>query len=64
MALTAGIVGTGRRGGGFKAGLDAAGIRVTAVCDVDDARLPAAAAGMGARQQYVDYARRSTTCIE
>ena len=31
VALTAGIVGTGRRGGGFKAGLDAAGIRVTAV---------------------------------
>ena len=55
MALTAGIVGTGRRGGGFRAGLDAAGIRVTAVCDVDAARLPAAAAGMGARQQYVDY---------
>ena len=55
VELTAGIVGTGRRGGGFRAGLDAAGIRVTAVCDVDAARLPAAAAGMGARQQYVHY---------
>ena len=43
-----------RRGGSFKAGLDAAGIRVTAVCDVDAAGLPAAAARMGARQQYLD----------
>ena len=55
MAITAGIVGTGRRGGSFRAGLDAAGIRVTAVCDVDPAGLADTAARVGARQRYLDY---------
>ena len=55
MALTAGIVGAGRRGGSFRAGLAAAGISVTAVCDVDATGLSDTAARMGARQQYQDY---------
>ena len=53
--MTAGIAGAGRRGGSFKAGLDAAGIQVRAVCDVDAADLADTAARMGARQQYRDY---------
>lgn len=57
VALTAGIVGAGRRGGSFRAGLDAAGIRVTAVCDVDAARMADSAARMGAGKQYRDYER-------
>ena len=57
MAIRVGIAGACRRGGSFAAGLRAAGFRVTAVCDVDAEGLPAAAARIGARQQYLDYER-------
>ena len=56
-AIRVGIAGACRRGGSFAAGLRAAGFRVTAVCDGDAKGLPAAAARIGARQQYLDYER-------
>jgi predicted dehydrogenase len=55
MAITAGIAGACRRGGSFRSGLEAAGIHVAAVCDLDAHGLAAAAARMGARQQYLNY---------
>ena len=55
MAICAGIAGACRRGGSFKAGLDAAGIRITAVCDTNAQELAAAAARMGAPRQYLNY---------
>ena len=57
MAISTGIAGACRRGGSFGAGLRAAAFGVTAVCDVDAAGLPAAAARPGARRQYLDYER-------
>ena len=57
MAIRVGLAGACRRGGSFAAGLRAAGFRVTAACDVDAEGLPAAAARIGARQQYLDYER-------
>ena len=55
MVICAGIAGACRRGGSFKSGLDTAGIRITAVCDVNAQELAAAAARMGAPQQFLHY---------
>ena len=55
MAIRAGIAGACRRGGSFKGGLEAAGFRVTAVCDVDADGLGAAAVRMGAQPRYLNY---------
>ena len=48
VTITAGIVGAGRRGGSFRAGLEAAGISAMAVCDLDAAGLANTAARVGA----------------
>ena len=54
--LNLGIVGASGRGSGFKTACDALGtVRVHAVCDIDTAGLPHAAAALGAAEQYVDY---------
>jgi hypothetical protein len=41
--ITAGIAGACARGGSFKDGLEAEGLRVKAVCDINEDQLPAAA---------------------
>ena len=54
--LNLGIVGACGRGAGFKTACDALGtVRVHAVCDIDTAGLPQAAAALGAEEQYADY---------
>lgn len=55
--LRIGIVGVCGRGASFKAALDEApDVRIQAVCDVNAAALPEAAARMGAAEHYTDYA--------
>ena len=50
-----GIVGACRRGGSFKAGCDAVGITIQAVCDINAEGLDEAAKQLGAKEQYTDY---------
>ena len=50
-----GIVGACRRGGSFKAGCDAVGIKIQALCDINAEGLDEAVKQMGAEEQYTDY---------
>jgi predicted dehydrogenase len=55
--LNLGIVGACGRGASFKAACDAMGdVAIHAVCDLNAEGLAAAAARLGAREQYTDYA--------
>jgi len=54
--LNIGIVGACGRGASFKLACDAlARVRIQAVCDTNAGELPAAAARLGAAEQYTDY---------
>lgn len=54
--LNIGIVGACGRGASFKSACDAIGtVRIQAVCDANGKDLPAAAARLGAAEQYTDY---------
>ena len=55
MEIKAGIIGACARGGSFKAGLEAVGITIKAVCDINEDGLADAAERMGAEQKYTDY---------
>jgi predicted dehydrogenase/GNAT superfamily N-acetyltransferase len=55
--LNVGVVGAAGRGGAFRAGLEANGARVHAVCDIRREALEESARRMGARETYVDYER-------
>ena len=52
--LSFGIVGAGGRGGRFRAGIEAAGGRIHAVCDVNEDKLKEAAERLDASEQYTD----------
>ena len=54
-ALRVGIVGAVGRGGSFRAAMDAHGCRVTAICDIQEDKLPETAEKLGAESTYVDY---------
>ncbi len=54
--LNVGIVGAAGRGRSFKAGLEAAGARIRAVCDIRADRLDGCARLLGADEKYSDYA--------
>ncbi|MCK5843290.1 MAG: Gfo/Idh/MocA family oxidoreductase, partial [Victivallales bacterium] len=51
-----GIVGACARGGSFKAGCDAVGVNIVAVCDINDEGLVKAKKSLGAKESYTDYA--------
>ncbi len=53
--LQLGIVGACARGGAFKAGCEAAGLNIRAVCDINAADLDRAAQTLGAAETYTDY---------
>lgn len=53
--LQLGIVGACARGGDFKSGCAAAGLRIKAVCDINAADLDRAARTLGAAQTYTNY---------
>jgi predicted dehydrogenase/GNAT superfamily N-acetyltransferase len=53
--INVGIVGACARGGNFKAGCDAVGLNVRAVCDINAENLGEAAERLGATEQYTDY---------
>ena len=53
--IKVGIVGACARGASFKLGCDAVGLDITAACDINADGLDAAAARLGAREQYTDY---------
>jgi len=53
--LRLGIVGACARGGDFKAGCAAAGLKIHAVCDLNAADLDRAAKTLGASQAFTDY---------
>ena len=54
--LRFGIVGACGRGKSFKAGCDAVGnVEIRAVCDINEAELPAAGERLGASRQFTDY---------
>lgn len=52
-----GIAGACTRGGSFKAGLEAAGFSIRAVCDINESELAKAAERMGAEKAYTEYER-------
>lgn len=53
--INVGIVGACARGGSFKAGCDAVGLNIRAVCDINAEELAAAAGTLGADEQYTEY---------
>ncbi len=53
--LNFGIVGACARGGSFKAGCDAVGVNIKAVCDINIDELDAAANRLGADEKYTVY---------
>ena len=53
--LNVGIVGAAGRGGSFRAGVEANGARVLAVCDIRADKLDASARDLGATEAYTDY---------
>lgn len=53
--INVGIVGACRRGGSFRAGCEAVGLNIRAVCDINVEELSAAAEALGADEQYTDY---------
>jgi predicted dehydrogenase len=55
MTLKLGIVGACARGGSFRAGCEAAGLEIKAVCDINADALPAAAKQVGVTETYTDY---------
>lgn len=50
-----GIVGACARGGSFKAGCEAVGLKIQAVCDINKEGLDLAAEKLGAVEKYTDY---------
>ena len=54
--INVGIVGSGGRGSGFRAGLEANDINIKAVCDIQADKLEESQATLGADQRYTDYA--------
>ncbi len=50
-----GIVGVCARGGHFRAGCEAVGLIIQAVCDINEKELNSAAEILGAKEQYIDY---------
>ena len=50
-----GVVGACGRGGSFKLGCDAVGIKIQAVCDINAEGLDKAAKKLGATEQYTDF---------
>jgi len=56
QAFHIGIVGACGRGAGFAAACGAAGARIHAVCDTNEAGLEKACADLGAQESYTDYA--------
>jgi predicted dehydrogenase len=55
--INVGIVGAAGRGASFRAGLEANGARVHAVCDIQEDQLDRCATEMGATEKYADYER-------
>ena len=53
--LNFGIVGACARGGSFKAGCDAVGVNIRAVCDINAEGLDEAAKRLDAEEKYTDY---------
>ncbi|MDP6380129.1 MAG: Gfo/Idh/MocA family oxidoreductase [Phycisphaerae bacterium] len=53
--VSVGIVGAAGRGGSFRSGLDAAGARIHAICDVQADVLKGCAETLGADETYTDY---------
>ena len=53
--INIGIVGACARGGSFKAGCDAVGVNIVAVCDINEEGLEKAAETLGAPEKYLDY---------
>ena len=53
--INIGIVGACARGGSFKAGCDAVGVNIVAVCDIDEEGLEKAREVLGADESYADY---------
>ena len=53
--INVGIVGACARGGSFRAGCEAVGLNIRAVCDINVEQLPSAAEALGADEQYADY---------
>ncbi len=53
--LNVGIVGAAGRGGSFRAGFEANGARIHAVCDINKDELDKCADRLGAAEKYADY---------
>ncbi len=54
--VNVGIVGAAGRGGAFRAGFEANGARIHAVCDINEDALDECAEKLGAQEKYADYA--------
>ncbi|MCX7015631.1 MAG: Gfo/Idh/MocA family oxidoreductase [Candidatus Sumerlaeota bacterium] len=53
--IRAGIVGACGRGAHFRHGCEAAGMRIVAACDINEAALGESAAALGAERRHSDY---------